>query len=127
VKKKFLGKLSYLLELGTPFNLGGDPVKAVVMFWVRDEGNIDASLPKVYFEPIRACTGHNAGRQSGQQQGLRSRGIFISSNDFSRYVELQLLEILFSEAQILTVVIVLKSNGLGALRAADKKTKENRY
>jgi hypothetical protein len=45
----------------------------------------------------------------------------------SRYVELQLFQILFVEAQILTMVMVLKSNGLASRRAADKKTKESRY
>jgi hypothetical protein len=32
VKKKFLGKLGDLFELLTPFDLGGNPVQAVVWF-----------------------------------------------------------------------------------------------
>ncbi|HEX5021175.1 MAG TPA: hypothetical protein VFX54_10970, partial [Candidatus Binatia bacterium] len=43
-----------------------------------------------------------------------------------RYVELQLFQILFVEAQILTMVMVLKSNGLRVRRTADKKTQESR-
>src|ERR687897_2685169 len=97
------------------------------MAWVRNEGNIDASFPKADFKPIRACTRHNHGCQSGHQQGLRSRGIFISSDDVRRDVELQLFQILFVETVILPMVIVLKSNGLGVRRATDKKKKESRY
>ena len=40
VKERFLGQLRDLLEVRAPFDLGSNPVPAVALVQVRDEGNV---------------------------------------------------------------------------------------